>query len=93
MADAIALACLQMDARGAPPPPPSVGGRSYGNTFAGYADEDAGTLTGTAEYPTPQGFDQQSEMVMVPGVGMVPAEAVERLVDNLSGATRVEPKF
>lgn len=94
MADAVALACVQMDARSAPPPPPSVGGRSYGNTFAGYADE-AATAGTQDERPTPQGYDPADDLVYVPGVGMVPAEAVERLVDNLSqtGKTRVEPKF
>lgn len=90
MADAVALACLNMEGRNAPPPPPSSSGRSYhGQPVSGPHTINPG-IQGVA-YPPPEGvYDHHTGSIYVPGVGYVPADQLSQISEMLSGASKIK---
>lgn len=90
-ADAVALATLETEGRGVPPPPPSSSGRTYGNSSV---EINPGHKAAFVNGGAPEGmFDPDREVIMIPGIGMVPVDAVHRLGHYLTSNTRFKRNF
>jgi len=99
-ADAVALACIDMVARGAPPPPSSTGGRSLGNQSVPI--EPSSRAYGVEVNPGIEGsfahansgeaavYNGHEELIYVEGIGMVPESALERIADQFSATSRIK---